>query len=577
MGVVLIIAIAIGVFAFQSRDKSQADGETGTETAAEILETELQKEVVVNIVYGTPRQATGETTAEGETLGLVTSEPVTITGLSREEAREKLLEHYPWDMKVTWNDQTFEVANLMEGKIDTLLNEIYQGSAKDSYDLDTSGLEEAVAAEVTVVAAQWDKNPKNASISSFDKSAGKWVFTAEENGQKVNQEQLKTDILAALTADDFDAVIAAQVDTVAPEITEASAREQYKTVSTYSTKTTANSKRNTNIRLSCEAIDGTVLQPGEEFSFNDRVGQRTEAKGYQAATAYSNGETVQEIGGGICQTSTTLYNAVLRAGLKTTVRRSHTYEPSYVTPGLDATVSWGGPDYAFVNNSDTGIGIRASYSDQTVTISIYAIPILEDGVKYDLKSTKIKETDPPAPTYVEDQSVQPGTEEVKSAGSNGSQWEVRLVVTKDGEVISSEVDHTSTYKGHAPVIKRNTSGVWIPPADASTEASSTVAPVESSSDGLIPSVDVSTEAETTASSGEMGPGIGLPAPGSSGGPGVDGTSPGGSGSPGSTTAAPGSSGGPGTITQPGGSGSNAPAAGGPGTVQPNSAAAVPGM
>lgn len=83
------------------------------------------------------------------------------------------------------------------------------------------------------------------------------------------------------------------------------------------------------------------------------VGQRTEAKGYQGAAAYNNGEVVQEIGGGVCQTSSTLYNAVVKAGLKTTTRRSHTFEPSYVTPGTDATVSWGGPDYAFVNNSST--------------------------------------------------------------------------------------------------------------------------------------------------------------------------------------------------------------------------------
>ena len=97
------------------------------------------------------------------------------------------------------------------------------------------------------------------------------------------------------------------------------------------------------------------------------VGERTEAKGYQAAAAYSNGEVVQEIGGGVCQVSTTLYNAVIRSGLKTTVRRSHTYEPSYVTPGQDATVSYGGPDYKFINNSNTAIGIRASYSNQVCT------------------------------------------------------------------------------------------------------------------------------------------------------------------------------------------------------------------
>ena len=83
---------------------------------------------------------------------------------------------------------------------------------------------------------------------------------------------------------------------------------------------------------------------------------------------------------------------------------------SYVTPGTDATVSWGGPDYKFVNNSSAAIGIRASYYNQTCTVSIYGIPVLEDGVTHSLKSTKLSETDPPAPTYEEDPTLTPGTE-----------------------------------------------------------------------------------------------------------------------------------------------------------------------
>ena len=168
------------------------------------------------------------------------------------------------------------------------------------------------------------------------------------------------------------------------------------------TKTTANSKRNTNVRLACEALNGTIVQPGQELSFNDTVGERTEAKGYQGAAAYNNGEVVQEIGGGVCQVSTTLYNAVLKAGLKISVRRSHTFEPSYVTPGQDATVSWGGPDFKFINNSNTAIGIRARYADQTCTVSVYGIPILEEGVTYSLDAKKIADLDPPAPIYEED-------------------------------------------------------------------------------------------------------------------------------------------------------------------------------
>ena len=115
-------------------------------------------------------------------------------------------------------------------------------------------------------------------------------------------------------------------------------------------------------------------------------------------------------------------------------------------------------DYKFVNNSSAAIGIRASYYNQTCTVSIYGIPVLEDGVTHSLKSTKLSEMDPPAPTYEEDPTLAPGAEKVKSNGSKGSKWETRLIVAKNGEVVSQDVDHSVTYKGHTPVILRNSTG-----------------------------------------------------------------------------------------------------------------------
>ena len=99
-------------------------------------------------------------------------------------------------------------------------------------------------------------------------------------------------------------------------------------MSTYTTTTTSNSNRNENIRLAVAALNGTIVKPGQEFSFNNTTGARTEEKGYKPATAYLNGEVVQEPGGGVCQVSSTLYNAVVFAGLKSTERHAHSYEPS---------------------------------------------------------------------------------------------------------------------------------------------------------------------------------------------------------------------------------------------------------
>lgn len=456
-GVLLIVAIAIIVSLLKG-----TLGSTGTETASTTApqETELQKEVRVD--------------------------GIDITGMSREAAKAAILKDYPWSMTVVWNDKTYEVSDLMADKVDLLLEDIYTGEPEESYSLDTSGLEEAVRAEAANVAAGWNKKAKNGSISSYDASTDKFIFSGAETGFAVDEDKLIADIQAALAAKDFDAAIQASVVTVQPEFDEDAARQRYEKLSTFTTKTTANSNRNTNIKLAAQAINGIVVQPGQEFSFNETVGQRTEAKGYKGAAAYNNGEVVQEIGGGVCQVSSTLYNAVVKAGLKTTVRRSHTYEPSYVTPGTDATVSWGGPDYKFVNNSDAGIGIRAHYADQSLTVSIYGIPILEEGVTYSLQSKKLKDTDPPAPTYEEDPTLEPGVEKVKDEGSIGSQWETRLIVKKNGEIVSQDVDHTATYKGHAPVILRNTSGTVaesLPAEGMTASLESSVAP-EGAGDGF---------------------------------------------------------------------------------------------
>lgn len=139
---------------------------------------------------------------------------------------------------------------------------------------------------------------------------------------------------------------------------------------TCETKHTKDENRNTNLRLLCEALDGLILQPGEEFSFNDSVGQRTRERGYLPAGAYSGTRLVQDVGGGVCQGSTTLYNCVLLADLEIIFRVNHGYAVSYVPYGLDATVNWGGPDFQFRNSSNFPIKITAEVSDGYVKMKL---------------------------------------------------------------------------------------------------------------------------------------------------------------------------------------------------------------
>lgn len=133
---------------------------------------------------------------------------------------------------------------------------------------------------------------------------------------------------------------------------------------------TKDENRNNNLRRACESMNGLILQPGEVFSYNDTLGPRTKDNGYLPAGAYSGWVLVQSYGGGICQGSSTIYCAALYADLEIVLRKNHGYTVSYIDPGLDATVNWGGPDFQFRNSTHFPIKIAAEVSDGHVKVSI---------------------------------------------------------------------------------------------------------------------------------------------------------------------------------------------------------------
>ena len=138
----------------------------------------------------------------------------------------------------------------------------------------------------------------------------------------------------------------------------------------FQTKHTDNENRNTNLRLLCEAMDGYVVNPGEEFSFNEVVGERTKEKGYMPAPAYSGNRLVDSVGGGVCQGSTTIYNCVLLADLEVVTRVCHGATVSYVPLGLDASVNWGTTEFVFRNNWNFPVKIQAWVADGYVNMQI---------------------------------------------------------------------------------------------------------------------------------------------------------------------------------------------------------------
>ncbi|MBQ6986598.1 MAG: VanW family protein [Oscillibacter sp.] len=221
-----------------------------------------------------------------------------------------------------------------------------------------------------------------------------------------------------------------------------------------STKVSGTAARINNVKLAAKAINNAVVNSGEVFSYNGRVGRRTAAKGYQAAPAYIQGLTVDEIGGGVCQPSSTLYLACLRSNMQITERSPHRYVPAYIPAGMDATVSWGGPDYKFTNNTPYPILIKTQYSSNGyLTVQLIGTKTNSNTVKITnefISSTQWKTE------YQIDRSLPKGSQKVSVTPYTGKTYKTyRNIYDGNGKLISSKLEATSVYKVRNQVILHN--------------------------------------------------------------------------------------------------------------------------
>lgn len=246
------------------------------------------------------------------------------------------------------------------------------------------------------------------------------------------------------------------------------------TLGSCQTPHTGDANRNTNLRLACQAIHGLVLQPGEEFSFNRVVGERTSERGYRSAPAYADGETVSELGGGVCQVSSTLYYCVLLADLEVLERQNHSYISSYIEKGMDATVSWDGPDFRFRNSTSYPIRIEAEVFGGNVSVRLigkdekdYYIKMVYDVAGYLKEETEYKE-------FPHDNEEGYTDGDVIRKGENGQvvdTYKAKYSKSTD-ELITEEYVTRSSYRPRNQVIAK-----VAQPTTAPTEAP-TVAPTE---------------------------------------------------------------------------------------------------
>lgn len=225
--------------------------------------------------------------------------------------------------------------------------------------------------------------------------------------------------------------------------------------------------RTTNLKIACEKINDKIVLQGETFSYNQTLGERTIKAGYKNAKVYENGKVVDGIGGGICQISSTLYNAVLLSNMEIVERRNHQFVTSYLPAGRDATVVYGLTDFKFKNTRTYAIKIKASANNGIASISIYGIKQDEEyAVSF---NTKTLSTIPYTVAYQNDASLDEGQENIKQKGANGMICETYITKKINGKVISTELLSKDTYNAMQQLVVKGTRKVSAQPVEQKNE------------------------------------------------------------------------------------------------------------
>ena len=300
-----------------------------------------------------------------------------------------------------------------------------------------------------------NRDPVDSMVYSFDFNTKAFTFTEDQPGARIDPDDLYRQLTEVLDAGTTQKELRIVPEKVIANLTKAELMNSFGLISAYTTNTTNNNNRNTNIDLSAKAINGITVRPGETFSFNSATGERTAAKGYKEAPAISGGQSKDEVGGGVCQTSSTLFNAVVRADLEIVERHAHAWPSSYIEKGFDATVNWPGLDFKFKNNTNQPIFIVAGYNKRKVTVNIYGMS-LGPGVKIDLESELVRTLpQPEGINYVINTNLAPGENKKTVTGRKGYEVTTWKVWYQGDRETKRDVLFKTTYKPYQETVEYN--------------------------------------------------------------------------------------------------------------------------
>lgn len=331
---------------------------------------------------------------------------------------------------------------------------LIKNSEQKSYKLNFTYNTKPIDEIISIIKKDINKNAVNGKLK---KQGNSFIITPDSDGCKLNETQLKADIINSINNKPTgDTTIQAKIDAVKANATKEKLTGVNTLISTYNLDYASISSpgRCTNIQLATKAINGICLMPGESFSFNNTVGERTAAKGYQSAPVDIGNKSGMGLGGGICQVSTTLYNAVLLSGVKATTRNHHSIPSVYVPLGYDATVDWGTLDYAFKNILAFPMYIEGSSDNGHITFNIYSDKSLLSK-QYKLENEIYQEMQPTT-VYVDDPTLPAGTTQVDQNSYVGHKVKVYLETYQNGTMIAKDMITNDTYSAINQIIKRGT-------------------------------------------------------------------------------------------------------------------------
>lgn len=409
----------------------------------------------------------------------VTVQDVNLGGMTKEEAKNKLNETFndaigKKKLPISIGDKQYELiySDIMpKYDIDAIVEKAYNfgrdngnfkkymiikngDNKKTEIQLEFSYSEEKLKEYEAKLQKDVTQAAKDASISVDGSNI---TVKPGIEGKTIKLEVLDQELKENINGEiDSDNKVTVEVETTKPRVTKEALSKIKGVMGTFSTNySTSAPGRCNNIEIATKALNGTIVMPGETFSFNDVVGPRTVERGYQEAGTYVGNKVEPGIGGGICQVSTTLYRAAMKANLRSAERTNHSMVVGYAQPGLDATVSYGYLDYKFKNVYDFPIYIKGTTVGKVVTYTIYGDPSSLNGKTYDM-ANEILETIPPETKIVPDNTLPIGKEEKDGNGMTGYKVKSYQITYENGVEVKRDIVATDSYASVGIIVRQGT-------------------------------------------------------------------------------------------------------------------------